>query len=85
MATERYSARGKSVDEILKDYEDHAMDSTHSGNTTEYLQAALAVATARAQEAAAQAQERWAKVAASAAVASTIVAVAAVLVALLKG
>ena len=81
---ERYTARGKTVDQILKDFEDHSMDSTHSGNTTEYLQAALAVATARAQEAAAEAQQHWAKVAARAAWASTIVAVAAVLVALLR-
>jgi hypothetical protein len=84
VADERYSARGKTVDQILKDYEDHSMDSTHSGNTTEYLAAALAVATARAQEAAAEAQQRWAKVSAGAACASTLVAIAAVLVALLR-
>jgi hypothetical protein len=84
MASERYSARGKTVDQILKDFEDHLMDSTHGGSTTEYMRAALAAATARSQEAAAEAQQRWAKVSARAAWASTILAVAAVLVAVFR-
>jgi hypothetical protein len=80
----RYSAAGKSVEAILKDFEDHVMDSTYEANTTDYLHAAVTVAAARAQERAADAQRQWAKVAALAACTSTLVAVAAVLVAILR-
>jgi hypothetical protein len=52
-----YSAIGKKPDEILKDFEDHLLDADYQANTTEYMQAAIAMAAARAQE-------RWAKVAA---------------------
>ena len=74
---DRYTARGKTVDQILKDFEDHAMDTTYRGNTTDYLHAAVTSAAARAQE-------RWAKVSAIAACTSALVAVAAVLVAVLR-
>jgi hypothetical protein len=70
-----YSAIGKKPDEILKDFESHLLDADYEGNTTEYMQAAIAMAAARAQE-------RWAKVAAVAACVSTAVAIAAVIVAL---
>jgi hypothetical protein len=81
MADERYSARGKTVERILKDFEEHLMDSTYEANTTDYLHAAVTTAAARAQERAADAQRHWAKVAALAACASTFVALAAVVVA----
>jgi predicted subunit of tRNA(5-methylaminomethyl-2-thiouridylate) methyltransferase len=81
MSNERYTARGKTVDRILADFEDHLMDSTYEANTTDYLHAAVTAAAARAQERAADAQRRWAKIGAVAACASTFVAVAAVVVA----
>ena len=77
MTYERYTARGKKADQILKDFEAGLMDSTYKANTTDYLHAAVATAAARALE-------RWAKVAALAACASTLAAVAAVLVAVLR-
>jgi hypothetical protein len=84
MANEPYSARGKTVEQILKDFEDHLMDSTYGGNTTDYLHAAVTTASARAQERAADAQRHWARIAALAACASTVVAIGAVLVAVLR-
>ncbi|MGO9761391.1 MAG: hypothetical protein ACLP1Q_09070 [Solirubrobacteraceae bacterium] len=84
MADERYSARGKTVDEILKDFEDHLLDSTYEANTTDYLHAAVTAAAARAQEQAAEAQERWARRATFAAWTSAGAAVAAVIVAFVR-
>jgi hypothetical protein len=71
-----YSAIGKKPDQILKDFEDHLLDADYGGNTSEYMQAAIAMAGARAQE-------RWAKVSALAVCVSTGVAIAAVVVAAL--
>jgi predicted subunit of tRNA(5-methylaminomethyl-2-thiouridylate) methyltransferase len=84
MADERYTSRGKSVDVIVKDFEEHLMDSTYKANTTDYLHAAVTAAAARAQERAADAQRRWAKVSALAACASTLVAISAILVAVFR-
>ena len=73
----RYTAQGKTSDEILGDFEAGAMDADYGGSTTEYMQAAVTAAAARAQE-------RWVKVAALAACVSTGVAIAAVVVAILR-
>jgi hypothetical protein len=81
---ERYTARDKTVGQILEDYENHRMDSTHGGSTTEYLQAAISVAVARSQERAADAQRRWSRVAAAAAWMGALVAVAALVVAIAR-
>ncbi len=80
----RYSARGKTVDQILKDFEDHLLDADYEGNTTDYMHAAVTAAAAQAQERAAAAQRHWATIAALAACAGVFVAIAAVLVAALS-
>ncbi len=77
LACMAYSAIGKKPDEILKDFENHLLDAGYGGSTTDYMQAAVAMAAARAQE-------RWAKIAAFAAWVSTGVAIAAVVVAALR-
>lgn len=68
-----YTAQGKSVQQLLKDFEDHAMDADFGANTVEYLQAAL---SARAAEV----QRFWAIAAAIAAAVSAVAAVVAILV-----
>lgn len=73
----RYTARGKTVDQVLEDFETGSMDADYSGNTVEYMQASVAAAAARAQE-------RWARVSAFAACASTVAALAAVVVAIAR-
>jgi hypothetical protein len=85
-----YSARGKSPDEILEDFEAGHIASRFSGNTTEYMQAALAAAAVRVQEQAAdtqaraaKTQERWGKVATLSGCVGAAAAIAAVVVAAL--
>jgi uncharacterized membrane protein YbaN (DUF454 family) len=67
-------SRIKSVNQLLDDYEQHAMDATYKDVTVEYLHAALMTR-------AAEVQQRWAIVAAVAACLSVAVAVAALIVA----
>jgi hypothetical protein len=69
-----YTAKGKSVRELLADYEAHRMDADQGANTVDYLHAAL---MARAAEV----QRRWAMVAAIAACVSVAVAVVTLIVA----
>jgi signal recognition particle GTPase len=77
VAGERYSARGKDVDEILKDFEDHLLDATYGGNTTEYLHAAVTAAIARKQD-------TKAKAALAVAAASGVLSVIALVVSLVR-
>ena len=72
-----YTARGKSLDELLVDYEQHEFDGDYKGATTEYFHAALMVAVAKAQQ-------RWARLVGIAASASAAAAIAAVIVAALR-
>ena len=72
-----YSAKGKSIEQLLDDYEKRLLDADYGGSTTDYLQAAI---SARA----AQAASHWAKVAALAACSGIVIAVAAVIVAALR-
>ncbi|HME02957.1 MAG TPA: hypothetical protein VKG38_07980 [Solirubrobacteraceae bacterium] len=78
MSDERYTAKGKSVAQLLEDYELHLMDASQKGNTVDYLHAAL---MARA----AQVQRFWAIVAAVAACLSVGVAIVALVVAAHNG
>jgi hypothetical protein len=85
-----YSARGKTPDEILRDFEDGAIAEHFKGNATEYMQAALTASEAEVQqqaaatqERAAQTQERWGKAATISGWVGAIAAVAAVIVAAL--
>jgi hypothetical protein len=73
----KYTARGKTADQVLEDFEAGRMDADYSGNTVEYMQASVAAAAARAQE-------RWAKVSAGAACVSVAIAVVAVAVAIFR-
>ena len=93
----QYSAKGKSPDEILQDFEDGLIADRFLGNTPEYMQAAIAAAAERVQEQAARTQqqaaqtqaeaaatqERWGKAAVIAGWVGASAAVAAVLVAAL--
>jgi hypothetical protein len=69
-----YTAKGKSRDQLLEDYEKHRMDASQKGNTVEYLHAAL-------MSRAAQEQRFWAIVGAVVACLSVAIALAALLVA----
>jgi hypothetical protein len=80
---DQYSAKGKTPDEILEDFESGLIAERFGGNTTEYMQAALTASTARVQEQAAATQRRWSKAAAISGFVGAIAAVAAVVVAAL--
>jgi hypothetical protein len=67
-----YRAGNRSPRRLLRDFEDHKLDGSYKGNTTDYLHAAITV------RAAVQARF-WAIVAASAAVVSVGVSVAALI------
>jgi hypothetical protein len=76
-----YSAKGKSPNEILADFESGAVAEQFGGNTAEYVQAALTASAAEVQRKAERTQQRWAKIAtlsggigAGAAIAAVIVA-----------
>lgn len=78
----QYSARGKTPNEILEDFESGLIAERFGGNTAEYMQAALTASAAEVQEQAAATQRRWGKattisgfIGAGAAVAAVIVAV----------
>jgi hypothetical protein len=79
----QYSARGKTPDEILKDFEDGLIAARFGGNTAEYMQAALTASAAEVQEQATATQRRWGKLAGVAACVGAGAAVAAVIVAAL--
>jgi hypothetical protein len=68
-----YSANGKTIEQVLSDYEAGLLND-HGGATTEYLHAVIMVR-------AAQEQRRWARVAAVAACISVAVAIIALIVA----
>jgi hypothetical protein len=65
-----YTAKGKSVRQLLDDYEQHRMDASQKGNTVDYLHAAL---SARAAEV----QRRWAIAGTVAAIVSAVAAIIA--------
>jgi len=69
-----YTSDGKSVEQLLRDYEQRLMDADYGGSTTEYLHASIMVR-------AAQTQRRWAMVAAIAACSSVVIALVAVVIA----
>lgn len=79
----QYSAKGKTPDEILEDFESGLIAKQFGGNTTEYMQAALTASAARVQEQAAATQRRWAKAATISGFVGAGAAVAAVIVAAL--
>lgn len=78
----QYSAKGKSPDEILADFESGLIAERFRGNTTEYMQAALTASAARVQEQTAVTQRRLTKVATISGCVGAGAAVAAVIVAL---
>jgi hypothetical protein len=85
-----YTARGKTPDEILQDFEKGLIAEQFGGNTAEYMQAALTASEAEVQkkaaatqEKAAATQERWGKAATISGWVGAIAAVAAVVVAAL--
>jgi anti-sigma-K factor RskA len=86
-----YSARGKTPDEILLDFEKGVIAEHFGGNAAEYMQAALTASEAEvqqqaagAQKQAAETQEQWGKIAAISGWVGAIAAVAAVVVAALN-
>jgi hypothetical protein len=72
-----YTARGKTVDELLDDFESGLLASEFKGSTVDYLRAAIAAKAAASQR-------YWARIAACAACLSVVVALTAVLVAVLR-
>jgi hypothetical protein len=74
-AAPRYSAAGKTVEEILADFERGELDSAFKGNTTDYLHAAIAVRASQDAVRIASATRFAAWVAAGAAVAAVVVAI----------
>jgi len=79
----QYSAKGKSPDEILEDFESGKIAERFRGNTTEYMQAALTASAARVQEQSAETQRGLAKIATLSGCIGAGAAVAAVAVAAL--
>ena len=79
----QYSAKGRTPDEILDDFEQGLIADRFRGNASEYMQAALTASAAKVQEEAAATQERWGKATTVAAYIGSIAAVAAVVVAAL--
>ena len=86
----QYSAKGKTPDEILADFEAGLIDDRFRGNATEYMQAALTASAARVQEQAAETQRqaaetqrRWGRAATISGFVGAGAAVAAVIVAAL--
>jgi hypothetical protein len=73
MKYERYTAKGKSRDQLMDDYEGGHINAHQGGNTIEYLHAAL-------MSRAADEQRLWAIVGASAACFSVVISVVALLV-----
>lgn len=72
---ERYTATGKSLEQLLKDFEDHKMDAPFGANATEFLHAAIAVRASQDAVRVAGATRFAAWVAAGAAVAAVVVAI----------
>jgi hypothetical protein len=85
-----YSARGKSPDEILADFESGLIAEQFKGNASEYMQAALTASAAEVerrsadtQQKSADTQRRLARIATVSACVGAAAAVAAVVVAAL--
>lgn len=78
--TERYSARGKTLEQLLEDFESGKLNSTYQGNTTDYLHAAIAVRASQDAQRVARATTFAAWVAAGAAAAAVVVAIVVAIV-----
>jgi hypothetical protein len=78
-----YSARGKTPDEILADFESGLIAAQFGANSAEYMQAALTASAATVQAQSEATQRRWTKLAVLSGCVGSLAAVAAVIVAAL--
>ncbi|HXM86464.1 MAG TPA: hypothetical protein VN889_02410 [Solirubrobacteraceae bacterium] len=76
-----YSARGKTPDEILADFESGLIAEQFGGNTAEYMQAALTASAATVQAQSEATQRHLTKIAVWSGCVGSLAAVAAVIVA----